>query len=360
MKLGDYPVVSLREAREKARLVFMKVSEGADPAEDLKIAKGRAPATSKKNSVAALVELYIDRRLSKLKSGNDVARYFERFVLPAWGSANIDDISRRDVIELVDSIVDAGTPVLANRTLAHVKTFFNWCIGRDVIDSNPADRVPKPGSETSRNRVLTKEEIRWFWLACERVGYPWGHLGQFLLLTGQRLNEIAKATHEEIGKAEVDNMAELTPAIFVPSSRTKNGRPNIVPLSGLARDLYLEMPNVSGKAGYIFTTNGKVPVSGFHKGRQKIADAMQVIASHECSEEVIIPHWGFHDLRRTFVTGVAQVMPFSWVVESLVNHVSGRFKGVTSVYNHYKYFREKVQAVNLWSDKVKLAISGER
>ena len=61
-----------------------------------------------------------------------------RHVIAVWGERDIHDISKRDVIDLLDGIADSGRIVSANRVRAYVNKFLNWCVERDVIDQSPA------------------------------------------------------------------------------------------------------------------------------------------------------------------------------------------------------------------------------
>jgi len=99
---------------------------------------------------------------------------------------------------VLDGIVDRGSPVRANRLRAHLNTLFNWAKGRDFVQSNPLDGIKPPSSERPRDRVLSNDEIRWFWLACDRLGQPFGWLCQLLLPTGQRRGEVGGMTEREI------------------------------------------------------------------------------------------------------------------------------------------------------------------
>ena len=60
------------------------------------------------------------------RTAQEVMRALDKDVLPAWGNRGVQSISRRDVIELLDGIVDRGTPIAANRALAYTRRFFNW------------------------------------------------------------------------------------------------------------------------------------------------------------------------------------------------------------------------------------------
>ena len=135
---------------------------------------------SEHDTVKVLVEQFDKRHLSKLKSGPEARRFLERFAVKSWGDRDIHSITKRDVIDLLDEIVDSGRGVTANRVLAHTRKFMNWCRERDILQYVPTDGIKVPVKETSRDRVLTDQEIVWFWRACDSVGYPWGDMGKLL------------------------------------------------------------------------------------------------------------------------------------------------------------------------------------
>jgi integrase len=108
-------------------------------------------------------------------------------------------------------------------------------------------------------------------------------------------------------------------------------------------DVLAGVERVKGKAGLVFTTTGESPVSGYHKGRNHIAERMAEIAGQE------IPHWTFHDLRRTAATGMARLGIPVRVTEAVLNHVSGTAAGIVSVYQRHDYADEKRNALDAWA-----------
>lgn len=337
MSLGAYPVLSLAEARQRARDALAAAAGGRDPAEELRVAK--APRLEDdRDKIKTLIALYHKRHLSKLKSGELVRRELDRFVVAAWGERDIGTISKRDIIDLLDGITDSGRAVTANRIRAYLNKFLNWAVERDILPANPALGVKPVAKEASRDRVLTDDEIRWFWQACEAEGFPWGLLGKALLLTGQRLNEVAQITKGEI-KGDTWHLT---------ASRTKNARAHDVPLSNAVRDVLGAVDRLDGPAGYLFTTTGNSPVSGFFKARAQLAAAMERIAAEERGEPVDIPRWTFHDLRRTCATGLARHGIAVRVTEAVLNHVSGSGAGIVGVYQRHDYADEKRQALDAW------------
>ena len=335
LTLGRWPVMGLMDARATATDAIEVVEHGNDPSAAKKATKAaRMEAQlSEVDKIKTLVEQFCQRHVSTLKSGETVKRELNRHVVAIWGERDIHDITKRDVIELLDGIADSGRVVTANRVRAYLNKFLSWCVERDIIGQSPAMGVKPVAKEKSRDRVLTDDEIKWFWQACTIEGQPWGRLGQMLLLTGQRLGEVVNMTDREVS----GDLWHLT------ADRTKNGRAHDVPLSEFALDVLGAVERVKGDAGYLFTTTGKSALKGYHKGRNHIAKRMTEIAGQE------IPHWTFHDLRRTSATGMARLGIHVRVTEAVLNHVSGTGGGIVGVYQRHDYADEKRQALEAWA-----------
>ena len=341
LTLGRWPVMGLADARAAASEAIEAVDHGTDPSAAKKATKAARLETqlSERDKIKTLVEKFGARHLSTLKSGETVKRELNRHVVAIWGERDIQTITKRDVIDLLDGIADSGRVVTANRVRAYLNKFLNWAVERDIIGQSPAMGVKPAAKEKSRDRVLTDQEIKWFWQACSIEGQPWGHLGKMLLLTGQRLGEVVNMIDREI----TGDLWHLT------ADRTKNGRAHDVALSEAARAVLGGVERVKGQAGYVFTTNGASALQGYHKGRNHIAKRMAEIASEERGETVEIPHWTFHDLRRTAATGMARLGIPVRVTEAVLNHVSGTAGGIVSVYQRHDYADEKRDALNAWA-----------
>lgn len=395
LTLGRWPLMGLAEARKAASDALAKVEAGTDPAnektrakverkEAVKVAKAveggvlvetaremladferrgivdyvaeAAPeamgklrdAAGAPNKVKTLVGDYAKRHLSTLRSGGEVKRRLEVEVLPAWGDRDAREITRRDVRDLLDKVADTGRLTSANRLRLYLSGFFAWLVDREVIEASPVVGVKAPAKEQKRDRVLSEDEIRWLWSACDAVGEPWGPLGKVLLLTGQRRGEVLGMTVAEI---HGENW-------HLSAKRTKNARPHVVRLSDPARAVLGAVTPVRGAPGYIFTTTGETPLSGLHKGHAKLAAAMVEAATKERGQPVQIPHWTWHDLRRTAATRMAGLKIPAEVVEAALNHVSGAVAGVAGIYNRHSYADEKREALDAWGRYVLALVEG--
>lgn len=340
MKLGAYPVLSLSAARQRARDALAAASEGRDPAGEVKKAKAPKQPDDDRDTVASVIDLFMRRHASRNRRGEDVRAMFKREVMDKWGQRHIQTITKRDVIEVLDAIVDRGSPVTANRLRAHLNTLFGWAKGRDIIQANPLEGIKPPAPETPRDRVLTDAEIKLFWEACDGLDYPFGPIYRLLLLTGQRLREVAEMEWREI---EGDNWS-------LPQARAKNADQHVVPLSAEAKAIVDDLPRLGR---YLFTTTGKTPVSGFTRAKERMDKLLS-----ETTEEPI-PPFTIHDLRRTAATGMAGLRFPPHVVEAVLNHRSGTRRGVAGIYNRYSYADEKRDALAAWARHVMQLVEGK-
>ena len=354
LTLGRWPVMGLAEARAAASEALDKIDHGKNPSAEKKATKAAKleAQLSDRDKIKTLIGQFDKRHLSSLKSGRVVRRELDRHVVTEWGERDIHEITKRDVIDLLDGIADSGRVVTANRVRAYLNKFLNWAVERDILPMNPATGVKPVAKEASRDRVLSDDEIRWLWQACEAEGFPWGPFGKVLLLTGQRLGEVAQITDQEI-RGDLWHLS---------AERTKNGRAHDVPLSEPARDVLAGVDRIKDKDGlvrFVFTTTGASPVSGFFKARAHLHSAMAKVAAEERGEAVEIPRWTFHDLRRTAATGMARLGIPVRVTEAVLNHVSGTGGGIVGVYQRHDYADEKRQALEAWGRFAMALIEGK-
>ena len=217
--IGPYGRVTLHQARIAAEKVFAAKLEGRDPAAEKREAKRRVVA----DRVEDLLESFIAQRLSQNRSGGEIARLLRREVGKAWTGRSIHEISKRDVVEVISAIEQRGAPVAANKTLKSIKTFLRWCVGRAVLDQSPAEGVPLPTKEVTRERVLNDQELAQVILAARVMDGPYGGIVELLALTGQRREEVARMTWNEL---------DLAQRVWtLPKSRTKNAKEHVVHLS---------------------------------------------------------------------------------------------------------------------------------
>ena len=343
LTLGKWPLMGLANARTAASEALEAIESGHDPAADKRAEK--ASRISGKNTVAAQLDTFYRRHLSTLKTGEAVMQSLRFNVVPVWGDREVSDITRRDIVLLLDDIVDDGRATTANRVKAYIAKFFGWCEDRGVIEQSPAIGLKLPAKEKARDRPLSHDEIRLLWLPCDQEPHPWGALFRVLLLTGQRRGEVARM---QWGDIDADGVWRL--------SSTKNGERHDVPLPQAAVDLIDALPRLGP---FVFSTRGDTPALSLGKPTARLTSRMAEIASEEAGEAVTIPQWRPHDLRHTCKTGLAALGVSLEIRSRATNHLSD-IPPMDRRYNHHDFTNEKRQALEAWARFVVELVEGRK
>jgi integrase len=305
--------------------VFAAKLDGRDLAAEKKDSRRRMVA----DRVDDLLESYIAQHISQNRSAPEISRMLRRAVGSAWGSRSIHEISKRDVVDVVSAIEQRGAPVAANKALKSIKTFFRWCVGRAVLDKSPADGVPLPAKQVTRDRVLNDGELARIILAARQIGGPYGDIVEVLALTGQRREEVARCTWEEIDIA--GRTWKLSP------ERTKNAKAHEVYLSDQAVAVVGRVDKIGD---LVFSHTGTAPFQAFS------------VAKRELDKLSGVNGWRLHDLRRTCVSGMARLGIAPHVADKILNHQAGTISGVAAVYQRHDFLAERREALEMWGAHV--------
>jgi integrase len=377
--LGAHPKVGLADARQLARTALEAVAKGTDPGTE----KHRVKPTDHTfdSAWADYIARHVDVSLRK-STATEYKRLFANVLRPRWRKRSLAEIATADISALKHGL--RATPAAADKALAIVGAFFNWCTDTEqkYLTDSPCKGVRKvkrsKAEKTKQTRKLSDDEIRWLWTACESVGFPFGPLCKMLLLTGARRNEVA-----ELPEGEINRMACMW---LLPAERAKNGHQHGVYLSDASLAVLDSLPNLRGdsllrnlgrsalrEAGsvpiknesvYLFSYNGKTPCSGFSRGKRNLDKKMLELARAEASArgddpaKVMIPPWHLHDLRRTFTAGLAKLKIPMPIAEKCLNHISESFADVASIYQVHDYETEMKAAFMAWGSYVESLVAG--
>jgi len=326
--------ITLAAARKLAADAMLEVAQGRDPATAKQDAR-RGARFRVADTVERLAEQYIEqyaKRRTRSNSWRGTVAVFRNDVLPAWGKCGVGDIRRRDVIEILEKIA-TDRPVMANRAKSALSHFFHWLADRDVIAASPCVGIKAPTQATSRDRVLSDDEIRQLWQAADSLDSRAGTCIKLLILTGQRRGEIAKLKWTELD----GDVLLLSP------SRMKGKAAHALPLPKQAVTLITAMPRIGE---YVF---GRHPVARFDLIKRAL-DARMGAAT---------PKWVTHDIRRSVASGLARLGVQLPVIEKILAHRSGTFKGIVGVYQKHSFLPEMQIAMQKWGDHVDQLVGGK-
>jgi integrase len=359
-KIGE--PLTLGQARQLAATIARQRARNLDPIVEHAAEKDR----QRKAAIAAIAdafgacskEFFIKYRTSPKRGGKRPRRWREDAALigleypldcdPAkvepvvvkgsladlWATKPVSQITGHDIHTVITEARKRGDG-RARKLFSALSTLFGWLLEEHRrVAINPCIGVFCPKPPESRDRVLSDDEIRWFWLATERVGAPAGALLKVLLLTGCRLREVSGMVRSELPDADWT----------IPGNRTKNNRPLSLSLPPLALQIIDSVPHIGDTC--VFTVNGRKPLSNFSGLKRQLDAEMAKIAGHA------VKPWRLHDLRRSMATGMAKLGVPLPVTEKLLNHVSGSFAGVAGIYDRYEYADEKADALRRWARHV--------
>jgi len=328
MTLGRYPDLSLSDARKEAQISRSSLAQGLDP-----LRQKSADRITDDQRFGNVVSEFIERHAKrKTKSWQQTQQILEKEFVAAFGRRPIDEVTKGDVLGVLERMIDRGAPVAANTAFRTVRKLFNWLVEQGVLSQSPLIGLREPTRVADRDRVLADEELGAVWKAAGEIGYPYGSIIKLLLLTGQRRDEVAQMRWDEI---------DLEAAHWsIPGPRTKNGKPNEVPLSSLAVDLLAATPDFG--AGFVFPARGnpEKAFSGFSKAKLSLDQRSNT------------SEWRLHDLRRTMATGLARLGTDPHVVEHILNHQTGTMSQIAKIYNRHAYLPEKAKALQIWADHI--------
>jgi integrase len=342
ISLGRVGDVSLAAARERAREASTAVRGGVEVnaekrraaaakkaerehAQQVEEATGFAPGT-----FGEAAERYVRTECRLLKRGADYASIIRRQLLPRWGDRPLDGLRRRDLTAVLDPLIAVEHLQAAHKLREVAIRVLNWVVDRGdlqfnaLADTSRGRRRSGVLLRTRRDRVLTADEVKAVWLACDIAGQPFGKLIQMTLLLGQRREEVA-----QMEWAELDLGAGLW---IIPAARYKTGIEHAVPLPDIAIDLIRSVPKKCDR--WIFATRPGMHFRGFSKAKIRL-DTLSGVTG-----------WRVHDLRRTMRTGLAELRVDPDTAERVTGHVIG---GIRGIYDRYSYLDEKREALVRWA-----------
>lgn len=284
-RIGHFPDWTLGKAREEARTILAGKQ------------LGQVKPTFKAFEEAK--DEYLEVCQPKLRPSTYNGYRWRLNGILNFKRTNIADIGPRDVLGKLKA-----TDAPRERRYAFVvaRSFFNWCVSVHYLDASPMARLEPPAKGESRERILTREELKKVWDACPSD--PYGTIVKLLILTGQR-------------RSEPEHMTLEGDLVTIQAAHTKNHRTHTFPVGSRAQEL-LSQPRRWG---------------GWGKSKKNLDTASGVTG------------WTIHDLRRTFSSLHGEIGTPPHIVERLINHITGTISGVAAIYNRYQYVPEMREAM---------------
>lgn len=331
--------ITPEEARTAAKAHAGSVAQDRDPLTEREVRRQRSLSA---RTVSQIMDAYIKDRVKgrAMRSASEIESLINRFIRPKLGYRPINDVKRSEVVALLDDIsdrtssrsTDGKSRRVADKVLGVLRSAFNWHATRDDEFRSPI--VPGMArtslKELTRERVLADDEIRSLWAAlddCKPEAYS--RLVRALLMSGARLNELARLQWEEI----------QGDALTVPAARCKTKADHTLPITPALASLIGMRGEDDGE--YVFSTDsGGSSFSGFSKAKRRLDDQMAQLRKNDGLKPM--PTWRLHDLRRTARSLMSRAGVTSDIAERVLGH---KLTGVRGVYDRHDFLSEKRAAL---------------
>jgi integrase len=337
--LGHYPNLSLANAKK----CFLELREQRRDGQNPKILIQKQEADKEKrkgNTVKKLVlEWYSGYVVKERKRPETIKKQIEGDIIPLLGNKDLDELRTIDITHALDTIVNRGAPVHANRVLSSLKQVFNYAVSRGRLQQNPAAGIRAKdigGSEKPCERFLSIEEIKtlWHFLDSDKTQMaPQTKIAiKLILLTGVRTGELRLAQWSEF---------DFEQSLWtIPVDHGKAGIVVKIHLSSQVKNLLIELKSIS-QSCYV--------LSGI-EAHNPLTENTLPRAIKRIQQRVGIPNWTAHDLRRTFATQLGEALRIDPVViEKCLGHKMPR---IMATYNRNEMLYERKEALDAWAEYI--------
>jgi integrase len=331
--LGRYPVLSLADARTRAKAVLRDLADGIDPRQQRAL-RQRAEEVEKAHRFDAVAEDFIARHVVRARTAKAIEQRIRRELISRWGGWPIDGVTRAQVVAMVDELVHRGHPEAARQSLVYARRLFSWAIARGLLAASPCDHLSGRdliGSKRPRQRILADAELALIWQATAGLRYPDDPFIRLLLLLGVRRSELGRAHWDELDLAQ----ARWT----LPSARMKSAGAFVVPLAPAALEILRGLPRFA--SGHVFAARGTRPLNDYGAVKAKLDQRIAALNGGRSLEA-----WVLHDARRTFRTGLSTLRIAPHVAELCLAHAQ---PGLARVYDLHRFEPEKRHALAAWT-----------
>ncbi|ENX36303.1 hypothetical protein F889_00465 [Acinetobacter colistiniresistens] len=344
--LGTYPLITLKEAREKSLEVRSQIERGVDPRIErkLELISFNESNSTFKNVFDEWHEKYL---FKNKKSANEIYRTFEIHVFNNFGSLPANRITVRNWLNFLEPLAEVK-PSIAERILSNSKQMYNWAIKREIFTTNPLLNIDAKEDlnieYVPKDRALLDEEIASVWkgLMRSRMYIRNRIFVQLCLIYGCRSGELRMAEKSHLDR---DQMIWI-----IPPENHKNGvktkKPLIRPLIPETLQLF-DIAATLNDSNYFFVTsqNKTQPVS-----RGALLSLPYDLTEYLYREEkVSLDHWSLHDLRRTFRTNMSTITE-PHIAEIMLGHVLPK---IWRTYDKHDYLEEQREALTKWVERLR-------
>lgn len=327
LRIGKYPQVSLKQARQIHKRMLELKEEGRNPEIAL---TGETDFVTLKQCL----DYWFENKVSTLKEGTYVLydSVAKNYFYPAFHDVDVERITAREWMLWFDEIARKN-PKTANSAFSKMRACLNFCKSKFLIDSTHFEKIRQQDvgeSATDGDRVLTLPELAKIWITLERskAGTSTKNLHLMTMLWGNRLSELRLARRQHFDM--------LNDIWTVPPELSKMGNTIRRPIPKHIKPMLERLMNIYDD--YLFpgaSLNKPITISAANRfiRRQR--------------QLLTLPHWRTHDFRRSISTICSALGTAPHVTEKMLGHDLG---GVLAIYNKHDWINEQKEAYEAFAE----------
>ena len=334
--IGDYPAVSIAQAREYRKKYRALLAQGIDP-QTYKAQQEQEARFSAVNTFLAVAERWKEKKQGEIEA-KTLAKYWrslELHIFPFIGGYPIAEIAPTLLHDPIKRVESRNNVDMAQRLCGYINDILNFAVNGGLISFNPCLKVGKVFKRASKsnNPHIKSEEIPHLMadIAQAKIEPLTRALIKFQLLTMVRPSEASNAQW-----AEIDLKARIW---TIPADRMKQREPHAIPLSNQVITLLKTLKPITGRFVHVFPKRGdnKAPMSSssVNMALKRIGYQGQQTA---------------HGLRGLARTYLAELSITHEHAEACLAHKTGG--NVSQAYNHATYLEQRKTIMQLWADYV--------
>jgi integrase len=355
--IGVYGQITVDDARAAVQALAGDIARGVDPRQKERDAEAAAKvraeaAAADEFTVGRLIERWKRDLLSTkrpnyaVRAYRNVERTFESLLGTPAAALTRADVRKALEAKRTQTVRrsagrgnrNEGGPAAVHNAASSLHAAYRWALGEDLLNVDPLNGLKPQGRVGARDRTLGIDEARRIHAAACALPYPNGQFVRLLMLTGARRGEIAGLRWDEIDTEEDGD------AIVLPPARTKTNSGHHVPLSQAAFAVIAECARhrVVGSP-YVLTSDGWRNFANYNRVKLALDQAL-------AADGPALPHWTFHDFRRTIVSTLAR-KPFRYnpvILDLLLGHQPTQLSPVARIYQREGHHDDRREALEAW------------
>ena len=348
LSLGSYPQISLQAARKAREELKEQIAKGIDPAEIRKAEKEnikkkrielKEEKIKNKNTFKKIATDWL-----KLQKGNlapvtlkNRENALKRDFYPVIGDTPMEDITRKDIIKIAETIQDRGALYTAHRLLNVCNQIWRYAVQYEVVERNIINDI-------SNKDVLQKHERKHFRTITDpvKIGQLMraidGYQGELTTKAALQLIALTFVRPQNIRFAEWDEFDLKKKVWIIPAAKMKMNKEHIVPLTKQALKILKEIEPLTKNAKYVFhssiSTQKAISENTLNQALKRLDFGSEIVS---------------HGFRAMFSTLAYESGDFrSEVIEDLLAHQEKN--EIKRAYNRARYDMEKKEVMKWWAD----------